>query len=116
MQMTDLQKSRAETARGCYRAYIAGRRDLMAAAITEDFTFSSPQDDHIDRNTYFERCWPEKPPFRAIDIEHLVLDGDVAIIGYRAEKLDGGAFRNVELMRFEGDRIAEINVYFGRNV
>ena len=113
--MTDLEKSRAETARGCYQAYVEGRPDIMAAAITEDFAFSSPQDDHIDRNAYFERCWPENSPFQAIDIEHLVFDGDVALIGYRAEKLDGSAFRNVELMRFEGDRIAEVTVYFGRS-
>ncbi|PZM17163.1 nuclear transport factor 2 family protein [Rhizobium tubonense] len=114
--MSDLEKFRGETARRVYEAYLEGRRDLVAAVLTEDFTFSSPQDDHIDRKTYFERCWPEKPPFRAIHIEHLVFDGDVALIGYRAEKLDGGAFRNVEVMRFAGGRIAEITVYFGRNV
>jgi hypothetical protein len=113
--MTDLDEARAETARNCYQAYVEGRRDIMAAAITEDFTFSSPQDDHIDRAAYFDRCWPEKPPFRAIDIEHLVFNGNVALINYRAEKLDGSAFRNVELMRFEDDRIAEVTVYFGRN-
>jgi ketosteroid isomerase-like protein len=114
--MTNIDGPRAATARSCYEAYLEGRRDRVAAVLTEDFTFSSPQDDHIDRKTYFERCWPEKPPFRAIDIEHLVFDGDTAMFGYRAEMLAGGSFRNVELMRFKGDRIAEITVYFGRNV
>ncbi len=84
--------------------------------LTSDFTFSSPRDDHIDRDQYFKHCWPKEKVFRAIHIEHLVPDRDEVIVGYRAEKMDGGSFRNVEMIRFTGDRIAEVNVYFGRNV
>lgn len=54
--------------------------------------------------------------FRDIHIEHLIADGDEVIVGYRAEKMDGSSFRNVELIRFAGDRIAEVNVYFGRSI
>jgi hypothetical protein len=35
-------------------------------------------------------------------------------VRYRAVKRDGGAFRNMESLRFEGDRLASVEVYFGR--
>ncbi|MBX4908241.1 MULTISPECIES: nuclear transport factor 2 family protein [Rhizobium] len=109
-------RSRQQTVRDLYTAYLADRKDLVGAMLTEDFTFSSPRDDHIDRATYFERCWPKEPVFRAIHIEFLSVDGDEAVVRYRAEKLDGTSFANMESIRFRGDRIASVEVYFGRNL
>ena len=84
--------------------------------LTEDFTFSSPRDDHIDRAAYFERCWPKEPLFRDIEIEFLAVRGDEAVVRYRAEKLDGASFGNIESFRFRGEKIASVEVYFGRNL
>ena len=105
---------REATVRGLFAAYLANRKDEVSDMLTEDFTFSSPRDDHIDKATYFERCWPQPPAFRAIHIERVSLEDNEALVRYRAEKLDGGAFRNVEVIRFHGDRIASVEVYFGR--
>lgn len=106
---------REATVRGLFAAYLANRKDEVSDMLTEDFTFSSPRDDHIDKATYFERCWPQPPAFRAIHIERVSLQDNEALVRYRAEKLDGGAFRNVEVIRFHGDRIASVEVYFGRD-
>ena len=114
--MSDMRAHREQTVRNLYAAYLDGRKDIVAAMLTEDFTFSSPRDDHIDRAAYFERCWPKEPVFRRFDIEFLAIDGDEAVIRYRAEKLDGTSFRNIESLRFRGDKIASVDVYFGRNV
>lgn len=108
--------SRFDTIRSLFAAYLAQRPDLVDPMLTDRFTFSSPRDDHIDRATYFERCWPKEKVFRDIHVEHLAADGDTVFVGYRAEKIDGGSFRNVEAMRFEGEKIAEVTVYFGRNL
>lgn len=114
--MSSLEQSRADTIRRLYAAYIDMRPDVAATLLTDDFTFSSPRDDHIDRAAYFDRCWPAKPAFRTIDLEKLVVEDDMAIVCYRAEKLDGGAFRNVELMRFRDDKVSQVDVYFGRSL
>jgi ketosteroid isomerase-like protein len=111
----DINTRRAETVRALYAAYIDGRKESASAMLTADFTFSSPQDDHIDRQAYFERCWPEPPPFTAMEIEYLGLSGDEAMVRYRAVKRDGGAFRNVETLRFQGEKLAAVEVYFGRS-
>jgi len=47
-----------DIARRCYQAYIDGDRAAIEPLIAEDFTFTSPRDNRIDRATYFERCWP----------------------------------------------------------
>jgi ketosteroid isomerase-like protein len=108
--------ARVRTVRALYAAYIEGHKDIVAAMLTEDFTFSSPRDDHIDRDTYFERCWPKPPPFARLEIEYLGLADDEAVVRYRAIKRDGGAFRNMETFRFKGDKVAAVDVYFGRDV
>jgi ketosteroid isomerase-like protein len=114
--MNSLENARCDTVKRLFAAYLAQHPDIVDPMLTGDFTFSSPRDDHIDRKSYFEHCWPKEKVFRDIHIEHLVADGDDVIVGYRAEKTDGGSFRNIELIRFAGDRIAEVNVYFGRSL
>jgi len=113
--MDHRDENRAQMLRALYAAYIDRRKDIVGAMLTENFTFSSPQDDHIDRATYFERCWPNEPELNAFDIEFLAVRGDEAVVRYRAEMTDGKAFRNIESFRFDGDRIASVDVYFGRN-
>lgn len=105
---------RENTIRGLYAAYVEGRKDLVLPMLSADFTFSSPRDDHIGRDAYFERCWPAEPPFRAIEIEYLTISGDEAAVRYRAVKHDGSAFRNMESFRFDGGTITSVDVYFGR--
>ncbi|MGZ2482590.1 ketosteroid isomerase-like protein [Rhizobium pisi] len=114
--MSDLRISREQTVRDLYAAYLDDRKDIAGAMLTEDFTFSSPRDDHITRAVYFERCWPKEPVFRDLHIEFLAIDGDEAVVRYRAEKLDGTSFRNMESLRFRDDKIASVEVYFGRDL
>jgi ketosteroid isomerase-like protein len=33
-------------------------RKAVESLLTDDFVFASPYDYRIDRETYFERCWP----------------------------------------------------------
>lgn len=107
---------KTEIVRKLFASYIANRKDLADPLLTDDFTFSSPRDDHIDKAAYFERCWPQPPVFSKIAVERLFVSGDEVVVGYKGEKISGGAFRNLELMTFRGDRVASVEVYFGRDV
>ena len=49
---------RVQLARDVYEAYVTGDRDVVERLIGDDFTFYSPPDPGIDRDAYFERCWP----------------------------------------------------------
>jgi hypothetical protein len=40
-----------------FAAYRVNDRNTVEAVLTEDFRFTSPYDDALDKATYFERCW-----------------------------------------------------------
>ena len=48
----------AEIVKRAYRAYVDKDRSAIERLIADDFRFTSPLDNRIDRKTYFERCWP----------------------------------------------------------
>jgi ketosteroid isomerase-like protein len=106
----------ADLARRYFAAYETKDRAVLDGLLSDDFTFTSPRDDHIGRAAYFERCWPNSANVRTIAIEKLCEHGPDVFIRYRQELLTGAEFRNMELLRFEGGKLAEVDVYFGRTI
>ena len=107
---------RTALARACYRTYETGDRQALEHLIADDFAFWSPQDDGIDRATYFERCWPDHGTLAIFDFTRLYELGDEVLVTYEAERKDGSRFRNTEILTFKGDQIVLVEVYFGWNL
>ena len=103
----------ADLARRYFEAYQAADREALEALLADDFTFTSPWDDHIDRTTYFSHCFPHAGSFRFRFPLKVFADGDEAVIVYETEGKPGGTFHNAELFRFRGGRIRSIDVFFG---
>ena len=103
----------AERARAVYRAYVDKDRGVVEALIAEDFSFTSPYDDHIDRKTYFERCWANADKIADMRIRRLHAEGDEVFVLYEVEPRNGGAFHNAEFLRFTHGRLSEVEVFFG---
>ena len=40
------------------QAYVDKDRDAIEPVIAEDYRFTSPLDNSLDRETYLTRCWP----------------------------------------------------------
>jgi ketosteroid isomerase-like protein len=106
-------EDRLQLARDAYHAYETGDRSVLEELLSEDFTFFSPPDPGIDRETYFERCWPNAELIESFEFKRLVESGDEVIVTYESRKTDGGRFRNTEVLRFEGGKICRTEVYFG---
>ena len=70
----------------------------MEDALAKDFRFSSPQDDRIDRNAYFERCWPNAGRIQSFDFEDVAESGDHVFVRYEAIGfvIDGRAELEIE--------------------
>jgi hypothetical protein len=81
--------------------------------LAEDFRFTSPYDDRIDKATYFERCWKGSDWIERHELERLLVEGDEAFVTYRCVAKGGKNFRNTEFFAFAGDKIRQIDVYFG---
>ena len=105
--------NRAEIIRALFAAYLANDRKAVEDAFTDDFRFTSPYDDEIDKATYFVRCWHVSDWIERHELERILLEGDAAFVTYRCIAKDGKSFRNTEFFRFEGDKIKRIDVYFG---
>jgi ketosteroid isomerase-like protein len=99
--------------RALFAAYRANDSKSVEDSFTDDFTFTSPYDDQIDKATYFERCWRNSDWLARQDLERVAVDGDGAFVTYRCVAKDGKSFRNTEFFAFEGERIRRIDVYFG---
>jgi ketosteroid isomerase-like protein len=104
---------KAEIIRAIFTAYLANDRQRVEATFTDDFHFTSPYDDDLDKTTYFARCWRDSDWITSHELERVFVEGDEAFVTYRCVARDGKSFRNTEFFAFDGDRVKRIDVYFG---
>ena len=107
------RRDRSDLARECYGAYESGDRRAVEELLTDDFTFFSPPDPGIDRDAYFERCWPNSERIQAFEFKRMAESGDEVLLTYEATRADGSRFCNTEVLTFDGDKICRAEVYFG---
>ena len=106
--------TKSDLIRSCFAAYVSRDRKVLEDAFADDFTFTSPYDDAIDKAAYFERCWPISASGRmSNEIERIFEQGNAAFVTYRVVTGEGDEFRNTEFFTFTGDRVKSIDVYFG---
>lgn len=96
-----------------FAAYENNDSASLEDVIADDFTFTSPYDDAIDRAEYFRRCWPNHKTIATLQIERIFVDGDAAFVTYLGTNTSGRSFRNTEYMTFRAGKIASVDVYFG---
>ncbi len=86
----------------------------FAAILADDFTFSSPVDDHIGKTAFKKDCWDTQIDFlKGFDLELVTIKGDEALVKYLCHTMNGKSFRNVEYLRLRNQRIEAIECYFG---
>jgi ketosteroid isomerase-like protein len=107
-------RDRLQLARETYAAYESGDREALEQLIGDELVFSSPPDPKLDRAGYFERCWPNAQHIAEFEFARLIeVGGNEVLVTYEATRADGTRFRNTEILGFEGDRLARVEVYFG---
>jgi hypothetical protein len=108
---------RLEIAKRSYLAFARAERQFFEDRLSDDFTFSSPPDPHLDRAGWFERCWPGAGRDQDFTFIRLLEAGDEVIVSYELRRTDGSGGRNTEILTFdEDDKIARTEVYFGWEV
>ena len=106
--MTDI-----DVVRRFRQAYEDQDVDAAQALMSEDFRFTSPQDDHIDKAEWLEKCFPTIDHFTDSRVLQLVDGGDVVLLRYEYGLHDGSRYRNAEATTVRDGLIAEVEVYFG---
>jgi ketosteroid isomerase-like protein len=105
--------SKSEIIRAVFAAWLSNDRKTAEDFLTDDFRFTSPYDDEIDKSTYFVRCWCGSDWVERHELEKIVVEGSDAFVTYKCLAKGGKAFRNTEAFVFEGDKVRRIDVYFG---
>jgi ketosteroid isomerase-like protein len=100
-------------ARASYEAYVKKDRASIEKLIAQDFHFTSPLDNQIDRATYFARCWPNSELISGFDFVRLVPSGDEVVVTYEGRTRNGASFRNTEILTIQRSQIVSVEVYFG---
>ena len=99
--------------RRCFGAWSRQDRAQLERLISEDFHFTSPLDNRLDRETFFERCWPNSANMQSFDLKRVVQDGDLIVVTYELTMKAGKKFRNTEAYTVRDGQVHEVEVYFG---
>jgi ketosteroid isomerase-like protein len=103
--------------RALFESYVSQDRDRAEGLIGDAFVFTSPQDDHIDRAAYFERCFPTVDRLRRHELLHVTpTDEDDVFVLYEYELTTGEVFRNTEVLTVREGQIVGVQVFFGGRV
>ncbi|QJT00114.1 nuclear transport factor 2 family protein [Streptomyces asoensis] len=100
-----------------FQYYRSQDRDAAFPLYAGDFTFTSPQDDHIDKAAFFERCFPTADRFREQQLLHVTpADEELVFVQYEYELTTGDRHRNIEAITVRDGLIREVQVFFGGKV
>ena len=102
--------------RACLKAYADKDRAALEALIANEYRFSSPLDNALDRATYFAICWPNSETIAGFDMIHGVEHGNTAFIVYEGRTSSGKTFRNCEVHTVHHGRLIGTEVYFGWDI
>ncbi|MFE0191092.1 nuclear transport factor 2 family protein [Streptomyces sp. NPDC058989] len=100
--------------RAAFAAYLAQDREAIDGLLADDFVFTSPQDDHLDKAAFLRVCFPTADRLRRQEIlDTADIDDHQVYVRYAYELKTGERHRNVEVQTVRDGRIAEAQVYFG---
>ena len=106
----------AEIARSLYLAFAAKARATPEKLLANDFHFTSPLDNRLDRAMFFQRCWPNSERIRGFDFVRVVAAGEEVVVTYEGHSTRGGRFRNTEVLTVRAGQIHNAEVYFGWSI
>ena len=108
-----MRQDMRDVARRAYQAYVDKDRNAIESVIADNFHFTSPLDNDLNRETYFQRCWPNSQRIRKFDFIHMVEHGAGVFVVYECQNIDGTRFRNAEHLKVRSGKLTAVEVYFG---
>lgn len=103
-----------ETVRELQAAFDAQDADAADRLVADDFTFTSPQDDHLDKAEWMRVCFPTAEHFGSRTMLAVQQLGDDVVAYYEYEVAESGErYRNVEVLRVRDGQVVQTRVFFG---
>ena len=98
-----------------YRCFRERDRAGLREILVPDFHHVSSFGEHSDRDQMLDAIWPAVGHSWARNL-HIFGQASEFVVRYEVESPGRPATRMAEYVRFEGDRIAEVEVYIGREL
>ena len=99
--------------RKCFTAWQERDWDSVERLLADDFTFTSPYDDHINKHEYKQKCWNSVKEIEEYKYVTIMESGDEAFVRYKS-RLNGMLVQNTEHFHFQNGKIKGVDVFFGR--
>ena len=111
---TELSPKNEATVRKYYRAWEGKDWRPLDILLADDFTFTSPVDDHISKSAFKTGCWDtQNALIERFDLKRVIATGKEAFVMYVGHTTNGKTFRNVEYLRLRGEQVDAVECYFG---
>jgi len=111
---TGLRSKNQEIVRKYYAAWETKDWHPVDALLTDDFTFSSPLDDHINKSDFKAGCWDTQIAYiDRFDLKQVMGTGNQVFVMYVCRTTNGKTFRNVEYFQLRDDKVKSVECYFG---
>ena len=100
--------------RALFASYLEQDWPRADQLVADGFVFTSPQDDHIDKEAFRERCFPTAERLASQTLLHVTAtEGDEVFVMYEYELKSGERHRNAELITVRDGQVVETQVFFG---
>lgn len=96
-----------------YSSYEQADISIQEEILADDFTFTSPLDYKLNKTMYLLKCWPYSEKHPVYKLTRVLERDNTVFVTYICRTNKGRAFTNAEVFLFDGDKIIEIDVYFG---
>jgi ketosteroid isomerase-like protein len=111
---TGLSPNNEGTIRKYYAAWEKKDWGSLNILVANNFTFSSPVDDHISKSSFKTGCWDTQAKLiERFDLKRVIGNGNDAFVMYVCHTTNGKTFRNVEYFRFRDEKVEAVECYFG---
>jgi len=103
-----------EAVRKYYAAWETKAWHQVEILLADDFTFSSPYDDHINKSAFKTGCWDTQIAYiDRFDLKQVIGADNEAFVMYVCHTANGRTFQNVEYFQFRDNKIKAVECYFG---
>jgi hypothetical protein len=111
---TGLRSTSQETIRKYYAAWETKDWHPVDILLADDFTFSSPLDDHISKSDFKAGCWNTQIGYiDRFELKQVIGTGSEAFVMYVCHTTNGKTFQNVEYFQLREDKVKAVECYFG---
>jgi hypothetical protein len=109
------QRSKSQEAvRKYYAAWETKAWHPIDIMLADDFTFSSPLDDHISKSDFKAGCWDTQIAYiDRFDLKQVIGTDNKAFVMYVCHTTNGKTFHNVEYFQLQDDKVKAVECYFG---